>query len=58
MFSKKYAKNINRIRNNTIMRRRKLFDNGVVRMKHKFTFSAPDKYYGLAEPLLIFPDFM
>lgn len=51
MFSKKYATNINRIRNNTIMRRRKLFDNGVVRMKHKFTFSAPDKYYGLAEPL-------
>jgi hypothetical protein len=33
------------------MKRREHFDNGVIRMKHKFTFSVPDKYYGLAEPL-------
>jgi len=33
------------------MRRRKLFTVGVVRSKPKRKYNAPDKDYGLAEPL-------
>ncbi|CAI6371418.1 unnamed protein product [Macrosiphum euphorbiae] len=50
-FAKKYSNNIDRIRSNTTMRRRKLFAAGVVRSKPKTKSSAPDKDYGLAEPL-------
>lgn len=50
-FGCKYSTNINRIRNNTNNRRRKLFSSGIIRTKTKYKCSAPDKNYGLAEPL-------
>lgn len=50
-FGKRYITNIERIRNNTIMRRRKLFISGTGRSKIQSKFNNPDKDYGLAEPL-------
>jgi len=47
---KKYLKNISRVRTNTAMRRRRLVYEGTKRKK--LHFGAPDKEYGLAEPLL------
>lgn len=47
---KKYLKNISRVRANTAMRRRKLFSEGTKRKK--LHLGAPDKEYGLAEPLI------
>lgn len=44
-----YSKNIDRIRNNTISRRRKHFTSGFIRTKTKC--NTLDKDYGLAEPL-------
>lgn len=51
-FGKRYSTNIERIRTNTIMRRKRLFDTGEKRKKSTATrFSGPDTDYGLAEPL-------
>lgn len=47
---KKYLNNISRVRTNTAMRRRKLFSEGTKRKK--LHLGAPDKEYGLAEPLI------
>lgn len=47
---KKYLKNISGVRTNTAMRRRRLVYEGTKRKK--LHFGAPDKEYGLAEPLL------
>jgi hypothetical protein len=51
MQAKRYSNNLNRIRNNTIMRRRKLFENGIRRSKPSGKFNGPDEDYGMAEPI-------
>lgn len=51
-FCKRFSNNVKRISNNTVMRRRKLFNSGVKRTKSSVTrFSGPDANYGLAKPL-------
>jgi len=44
--------NIQRIRDNTFKRRKRLFTSGIKRPKTKFLSSAADNNYGLAEPLI------
>jgi len=52
MFAKRYLKNIDRIRKNTTIVRKRLFESGKKRSKLTTTrFSGPDMHYGLAEPL-------
>lgn len=52
MQAKRYSNNLNRIRKNTIMRRRKLFENGIRRSKPSGNrFNGPDEDYGMAEPI-------
>lgn len=51
LHGKRYSTNIERIRNNTKIRRRKLFDLGIKRTKSNKRFNGPDADYGLAEPL-------
>lgn len=52
LHAKRYSTNIQRIRSNTVIRRRKLFDMGTKRTKSSITRSyGPDLDYGLAEPL-------
>lgn len=53
LFAKRHSSNIDRIRQNTITRRRKLFLSGTKRSKSKSgnRFSGLDADYGLAEPL-------
>lgn len=51
-FAKKYMRNIQRIRDNTVNRRKRLLSSGIKRPKTKFSTSVADNDYGLAEPLL------
>jgi len=52
MFAKRYLINIDRIRKNTTIVRKRLFESGKKRSKLTTTrFSGPDMHYGLAEPL-------
>jgi len=52
MQAKRYSNNLNRIRKNTIVRRRKLFENGIRRSKPSGNrFNGPDEDYGMAEPI-------
>lgn len=44
--------NIQRIRDNTFQRRKRLFTSGIKRPKMKFSSSTADNNYGLAEPLI------
>lgn len=44
--------NIQRIRDNTFKRRKRLFTSGIKRPKTKFSSSAADNNYELAEPLI------
>jgi len=43
--------NLEKIRRNTVVRRRKLFCEGEKRKKPIIKYSGPDADYGLAEPL-------
>lgn len=52
MQAKRYSNNLNRIRKYTIMRRRKLFENGIRRSKPSGNrFNGSDEDYGMVEPI-------
>lgn len=52
MQAKRYSNNLNRLRKNTIMWRRKLFENGIRRSKPSVNrFNRPDEDYGMSEPI-------